>query len=1144
MLSPNRIFHLCLTFALALVVCAPFLQGQSTSSSITIVVQDSSGAKIGNASVQVTNTATNARATATADANGEYDILSLTPGSYELKVTADGFPAYSQSGIVLQLNQHPTVHVELPVGGVTQEVRVIADVNGLEKTSSTLSSEVNGRQIENLPLNARDPYSLLVLAPSFSGSISNDYNGVYYSINGGPTMYGDILVDGIPAGFPTVQGYQGVGVFPSVDAIGEFRLLATNMPAEYGRTLDGVLNVVFKTGSNQLHGSAFEFHRDNFLAANTYFNNRNHVKLPAFRRNQFGGMLGGPIYKNKLFFLLNAEQLTQESFTSLTATVPTPDQLAGKFSSTYTASGKPVTIYNPFSTHYDADSKTYLRDAYADNSIPIEQLSAVGQRLLKYFPPANATPSNPYTNANNYYAVGNVNAPVRAWDVRVDHDIDSKSRFFARYSNRYVWTTNPTLMPKGLEAATTNVDSGDYSQGATTGYSRALTARDLFDVHFGFARTAYYYRNKSLGFEAASLALPALINDAPGNSGVSYFPSFATSGYMSLGAGAYRHNAFMSSSLLSSLTMQRGKHFFKFGFDGRQIRVNDHEISQASGNFSYGTNWTQGPNANTAGSAIGNGFASLLIGMGSGQLIQDFKNVATESYYMAEYLQDDWHILPNLTLNLGARYDYDTPRTERFNRMNYFDPDAATTLAQNIPGIKGGLVYVGVDGRSRHQYIKDWNNLAPRVGLAWSVDRNTVVHAGSGIVYGGSNQAASGDASPTGWSQTDTWVSSLDGVTPYRTIDNPFPDGFAAITPVKSGTLTGAGGSIAGLIRRSPTPYSMQWNLDVQRQLPYSVTADIAYVGNRSRQLISSYESGENWNQLPTAELTKGTALQKSVTNPFYGNSAMHGTLAAATTTAGQLMLPYPQFTSVLIYHMMGSDAQYDSMQLSMNKRMSSGLQLSGSYVWAKSFDNNNNHQDSYRPKADYAISSTDVHQRFVGSYMYQLPIGRDRKWGSHLSRWQDDLIGGWELNGITTFQSGTPLKISASNTLSSWNYQQLYANTNHQNAAYSGSAKSRLTKYFNTANFSQPAAFTLGNGPAFYNALRAPGVDNTDFSIFKEISAYERCSLQLRVESFNVFNRTQFGGPDTTVTDAAFGTISSQSNSPRQVQFAAKLTF
>lgn len=1143
MVNHSRLFRLFLTLMLAFALCTPFLQAQSTSSSISVIVQDSSGAQIRNASVQVTNTATNARAAATADANGAYNILNLPPNTYELKVTATGFPAYIQSGMVLQLNQHPTVHVVMPIGKETQEVTVTADVNGLETSSSTSSAEVTGQQIENLPLNARDPYSLLVLVPGFSGSIGNDYNGVYYSINGGPTMYGDILVDGTPAGFPTVQGYQGVGVFPSVDAIGEFRLLASNIPAEYGRTLDGVLNVVFKTGSNQLRGTVFEFHRDNYLAANTYFNNRNHVILPTFRRNQFGGVLSGPIYKNKLFFLLNAEQLTQQSFTSITATVPTTDQLAGNFSKTYTASGQPVTIYDPFSTYYDPDSKTYLRKAYENNIIKT-RLSTVGQRLLKYFPPANVKPSNPYTNANNYYAVGNVNAPVRSWDVRIDNDIDSRSRFFARYSNRYVWTTNPSLMPKGLEAATTNVDSGDNSQGASSGYSRALTDHDLFDVHFGFARTAYYYQNKSLGFQASSLALPSIINSAPGNSGVSYFPSFATSGYMSLGAGAYRHNAFMSSSLLSSLSMQRGKHFFKLGFDGRQIRVNDHEISQASGNFSYGTNWTQGPNANTAGSAIGNGFASLLVGMGTGQLIQDFKNVATESYYLAEYFQDDWHILPSLTLNLGVRYDYDTPRTERFNRMNYFDPNAASALSQNLSGVKGGLVYVGVDGRSRHQYIKDWNNFAPRVGLSWSVNQNTVIHAGSAIVYGGSNQAASGDATPTGWTQTDTWVSSLDGVTPYQTIDNPFPNGFAAITPVQSGTLTGAGGSIAGIIRRSPTPYSMQWNLDVQRQLPFSITTDIAYIGNRSRQLISSYESGENWDQLPSSFLSRGTALQASVANPFYGNSAMHGTLAAATTTAGQLLLPYPQFTSVMIYHMMGTDAQYDSLQLSLNKRMSSGMLLSASYVWAKSFDNNNNHQDSYNPKADYAISSGDIHQRFVASYVYQLPFGRGRKWGSHLSSWQDDLIGGWELNGITTFQGGTPLKISASNTLSAWNYQQLYANTNHQNAAYSGSAKSRLTKYFNTADFSQPAAFTLGNGPAFYNSLRAPGVDNTDFSIFKEISTYERYKLQLRIESFNIFNRTQFGGPDTTVTDAAFGTISSQSNSPRQVQFGAKLSF
>lgn len=1137
-----------LSIAISVLVLSAFpVLAQSTSSSINGTVQDSTGAVVSNAVILVTNTATNEHVTATAHSDGEYTVLNLPPGTYGLTVTAKGFPKYEQHGILLELNQHATIAVTLPVGSVQQDITVNADVNGLDTTSATLSSEVNGTSIQNLPLNTREPYSLLALVPGFSGTIGNDYNGVVYSINGGDSQFGDILVDGTPAGFPTVQGYQGVGVFPSVDAIGQFRLLASNFPAEYGRTLDGIVNVVYKSGTNQFHGTAFEFHRDNFLGANSFFNNRNGVGLQAFRRNQYGGVLDGPIWRDKVFFLVNVEQLSQVSAaTPLTATVPTLAQRAGDFSSTFASNGSLIKIYDPFTTTYNATTKTYSRTQYQGNKILPTELSNVGQHLLQYFPLPNATPSNSTTNANNYYAVGTTVSPVRAWDVRIDDTINAKSSIFARYSNRLVSSTPPTYLPSAISAATTTEDTGDQSNGVAIGYTNALTQRTVLDVRFGFARTLYDYRNKSLGFQDSSLGLPGFINSAPGNANISYFPTINTSGYLTLGQTGDRHNAFQTGSVLGALTLERGKHVFKIGFDGRQIRVNDHELSQAAGDFTFGTNFTQGPNASAASSTAGNGFASLLIGTGTGQVIQDSKNVATQSYYTAEYFQDDWRVVPKLTLNLGLRYDLDSPRTERFNQTNYFDPNAATPLSSDIQGITGGLVYVGVNGRSRHQYNIDWNNLAPRVGLAWNPLPNTVVHAGGAIVYGASNQAASGDAAPTGWAQTDTWVSSLDGVTPLNTIDNPYPSGFPAINPVQSGILTGAGGAISGVIQHSPTPYSIQWGLDIQQQIPFGITTDIAYVGNRGRQLITSFESGENADQLPTADLSLGSALSNSVANPFYGdpNIKSSQTLAAKTTTAGQLLLPHPQFTSVLVYHLMGGDSQYDGLQLTLNKRLSNGIQLQTSYTWSKNFDNGSSHQDSYNPKADYAISTQDIHQRFVLSYLYQLPFGRGRRWASNASKWEDYLIGGWQLNGITTLQGGQPLQILGTNSLSTYNFAKLYANTNFQNAAYHGPTKNRLTQYFNTADFSQPAAFTLGNGPAYYSNLRSPGVDNTDFSIFKELKPIEKVTLQIRAEAFNIANHPQFGSPNTTVTSTSFGTITSQSNSPRQVQFGGKLIF
>jgi len=1127
---------------------------QGTGASINGVVHDATGAIVENATVTATNTATNEQVTSTTQSGGEYTLLNLSPSTYKLTVTANGFSTYEQTGILLNVNQHATVNIALQLGAVQQQITVNADVTGLDTTSSELNSVVNGTSISNLPLNTRESYALLEMTPGFNGSIGNDYNAVSYSINGGRSNYGDILVDGTPASFPTVNGVEGVGIYPSVDAIGEFRLLAQDFPAEYGRTLDGIVNVVFKSGTNQYHGSAFEFIRNNDLDANDFFSNRKGVALPAFHRNQFGGLLGGPIYRNKTFFLVSSEILLQNAFQSLTTTVPTLKQRDGDFSETYGSNGKLITIYDPYTTTLNPDgSGTYLRTAYADNkitSMPNEE-SKVGVNILNYYPKPNTT-GDTVTNANNYYATGSTPTQTIAWDVRIDHTISDRQKVFGRYSNRYYESNPHALFPAAQAIAEGLIDGEDFSRGFTAGYTASVTPRIIYDARLGFARTLYNYLNNSLGFQDSTLGLPSSIDAAPGVTPL--FPQISPSGYVSLGNNGQRHNAFMNYALLSSLTIEHGKHIFKLGFDGRMIRVNDNEASYGAGGFSFPTSWTQGPNPNTASSNAGNGIASMLIGLGSGYVMQDYKNVATQSFYWAGYFQDDWRILPTLTLNLGVRYDVDSPRTERFNRMNYFDPDASSPLSTDIAGLTGGLQFVGVKGHGRHQYAYDKNNFAPRVGFAYTPRTSTVVHGGFAVVYGASNQAAAGTVGPYGWRVQTNWVSTLDNITPYTcpttgtclggNLDNPFPQGFSTPPGATDGLWTGAGSLMEGVLRRDPTPYTLQWGLDLQETLPFNITADIAYAGNRGRQMIQSGEGGMDLDQLPTQYLYMGSALNNLVSNPFYGDSRVTGTLSASTVTKEQLLLKYPQYLQMWPLRSPGGDTQYDGLQMSLNKRLSGGVQLQGSYVLAKAFDNGTTHQDTFSPMADYAVSSIDVHQRFIFSYIYELPIGRGRRFGSKMPGWGNVMIGGWQINGITTIQGGTPLGVSASNTLSSFNFQTLYANTNYQAPSYSGPAKNRLSKYFNTADFSQPASFTLGNGPARYSHLRAPGVDNSDFSLFKEFNPVERLKAQFRAEAFNVFNHPQFSSPNTTVTSSSFGTITSQANSPRQIQFGLKLLF
>jgi len=1136
--------------AMVLALSSPLAVAQETGASINGTVRDSTGAVVNNAEVTATDTATNARVTQQSQSGGEYTLLNLQPGTYTLNVTAPGFSRYEQTGILLNLNQHATLDIYLQLGSTQQQVVVDADVTSLDTTSATLNSEVTGESISNLPLNTRESYSLLEMVPGFFGSIGNDYNAVGYSIDGGDASYGDILVDGTPAGFPTVNGVQGVGIFPSVDAIGEFRLLAQDYPAEFGRSLDGLLNVVFKSGTNKFHGTGFEFIRTSNMDANDFFSNLNKVPLPNFHRNQFGGILDGPIYKDKTFFLISTELLLQNQFQSLTTTVPTLLQRTGDFSQTYGPNGSPVVIYDPYTTTLDPATGNYTRTPYPGNVIPVSDQSKVAQNVMKYFPLPNV-PGNPTTNANNYYANGSTIEQTISWDVRVDHTISDRQKVFGRYSNRYYDSDPGPLFPAADAVGEGLINGEDFSRGITAGYTATVNPRAIFDARLGFARTLYNYLNNSLGFQDSVLGLPSSIDAASGVTPL--FPQMDPAGYDGLGNSGERHNAFMSYSLLSSLTLERGKHIFKMGFDGRMIRVNDNEASYGAGGFTFGTNWTQGPNPNAASTYAGNGLASMLIGMGTGYMIQDYKDVATQSYYFAEYLQDDWRVTPKLTLNLGIRYDLDSPRTERFNRMNYFDPTVASPLATAIPGLTGGLEFVGVDGHSRHQYHVDWNNFAPRVGFAYAATPSTVVHGGFGQVYGASTQEAAGTVGPYGWRVQTNWVESLDGITPYQcpttgpclggNLDNPFPQGFTTPPGSADGLLTGVGSDLEGVLQRDATPFSLQWNLDVQQKLPFGLIGDIAYVGNRGRQLIQSGEGGMDLDQLPSSDLSLGSALNASVANPFYG-SITTGSLAAQTTSREQLLLKYPQWLEMWPLREQGGNSQYDGLQITVNKRLSSGVQLQGSYVLSKNFWNGTTHQDTFHPMADYAIASQDIHQRFVMSYIYQLPFGRGRMFGSHITSWEDSVLGGWQINGITTLQGGNPLQIDASNTLSSFNFQTLYADTNFQNASYSGSVKKRYNKYFNTADFSQPAAFTLGNGPAYYNHLRGPGLDNTDFSLFKEFNPLEKLKAQFRAEAFNVFNHPEFSNPNTSVTSSSFGEITSQANSPRQLQFGLKLLF
>jgi hypothetical protein len=1129
-----RIWVLCL--ALALLAGSPVL-GQSITGTILGRVLDPSGAAVPNAAVIVTNTGTNARFEARTEGGGNYTAPQLAPGNYVLEASAQGFKKFHQEGIRVAVEAQVRLDITLTVGELAESVNVVAEAAQLETTNAALGKVVDNRAIVNLPLNTRNVYSLIFSTPGVTGYVGNNYGEMRYGVNGARARMMDTLIDGVTASHATVNGFAGISVFPSVDAIEEFKVMSANYSAEFGRSMGSVLNVVFKSGTNQFHGSVYEFLRNSVLDSNNFFDNMRGRKLASFKRSQAGYVLSGPLRHDKTFFMTSLEILRARTFANSTTTVPTVLERRGDFSQTFTlVNNQPVMVqvFNPFTTRRSGSA--FVRDPFPGNVVPASMFDPVAPNVIKYYPQPN-TPGRAYTNADNYSQSGSAQNNITQHDYRIDHNISPKQRFFARYSTRLNESVPLKSFPQDLTIAEGRIVEEDHVHGAVADYTNTLSPTMIFTARAGFARTLYVYNNQGLGFVPSSLGLPRYIDLA---ADYLRFPVLSASGYVGLGAGDHRRNAFMSYTWLGALTKISGRHTVKTGFETRLIRTNVFESSRSSGNFSFSTGWTRGPDPQRAAATAGNGMASLLLGTADGSLILNYKNDATQSFYYAAYVQDDWRITNKLSLSIGLRWDMDTPRTERYDRTNYFDQTVQSPLSSIVPGLQGGLVFLGRNGVPRTQFPYDWNNFAPRIGLAYQLNSKTVFRAGYALVYGASLQAAAGTIGTQGFRSDFAMISSLDGVTPLNLLRNPFPDGFPPPPGASAGLLTQLGQNIEAVTRDTVSPMTRQINFNIQRELPFHMLFEVAYVSTRGYHLNRSQEGGISLNQLPASFMAQGTKLNELVANPFYGKGGT-GVIGQATVSRGQLARPYPQFSHVLPIYQDGANSWYNSLQTTLNKRISRGLGFSGSYTWAKMLDENQSHQDSYNIRASRALSDQDLAHRFVMGYVYELPFGRNRRFGGNWSKWLDLAVGQWQFNGITTFQSGTPIGMSVSNTAGIYN-QTLFANNNGKSGKLSGPVHQRLNRYFDTSVFSQPPPFTFGNMTPRVPDIRVDGIRSHDLSLFKDFRILERLRAQFRGEFLNAFNTPRFGGPNTSVTSSSFGVISSQANAPRQIQFGLKL--
>ncbi len=1129
-------FVLPLVAALSVWLAASPAFAQSSTGLVSGTVRDSTGAVIPNAAINITHLETDRQVTVVTNERGQYVSLPLSVGNYRVEAVLSGFKRAVRRGIKLEVQQNAEVDFVLEVGELAERVEVVADAPLLESSTSSLGRVVDNRRIQELPLNTRNVYDLVRLTPGITGSIAGRFDGMNWSVYGTRRRSMDILIDGATATHPTVTGYTAITVFPSVDAIQEFKVMGAGVPAEFGRSIGTVLNVVYKSGSNDFHGSVYDFLRNSVFDANNFFANRRGEKLASFKRNQFGGVLSGPIRKGSTFFMASYEGLRERRLSTQLVTVPTLLQREGNFSETLTRDARPILVFNPLTTSANP-SGGFIRDAFRGNIIPRDQMDAAGVNVIRYFPLPNQ-PGDRFTGRNNYARSGSAALNTNNYDFRVDRQISAAQRTFVRYSQRNLRDVPAVLFPSELTIAEGRIVNEDRAKNMVAEHSYALSANTVWTTRLGVSRTFFPFLNQGIGFAPSSLGLPRIIDTAVDQT---MFPTFGVNGYVSLGHRDHRLNAGNTYTLSSSLAQTRGAHTLKFGFEGRMFRSNTTELRAPSGEFQFNEAFTQGPDPLRASATAGNSVASLLLGTGrSGdRLFTKYKEEAAQSFYLAGYVQDDWRVTSRLTLNLGLRYDLDTPRTERFNRLNYFDPNVRSPLAGRVPGfpdLRGGLIYQGVEGHGRHQYQWDALNFSPRLGAAYRISGRTVLRAAYAHIYAASFKAASGTDTPYGFRGETPWISTLDGITPLNRLSNPYPNGFTPPRGAADGLLSAVGEGFRPKFADDKVPWTRQWNITVQRELPAQALVEIGYVGTRGRELaLERYP-----NQLDPRHMALGSRLNQLVDNPFY-TVIPRGILAGPRVRQAQLLRPFPQFDELVGARDTGGSSWYNGLLVSGRKRLSHGIEFEGSYTFSKTLDVGEDPvQNEYDKLASRAVAATDITHRTVMSFIYELPFGKGRYWAGDAPSAVQWLVGGWQINGIVSIQSGTPLAISASNTAGIFN-PRTSANNNGRSGKLTGPAQQRLERWFNTSVFSQPEPFTFGTAGTRIANLRADGIRNFDLSLFKEFRPLERMQVQFRLEALNAFNTPQFAGPNTSVTSTASGQVTAQANAPRQLQFGLK---
>ena len=1139
--------------ALLLLCSSPQSFAQEVRASITGIIQDSSGAPIPGARIVVSNLQQNVSVETQSNATGNYVTPFLAPGEYKMTVQFTGFRQYVRSSIILETQDRARVDVTLTLGDVAESITVTDSVALVESETASRSQVIANKLIEDVPTQGRNPFQLawaaagVVKTGDWRFLRSFDTGGTSnFSVNGGRSRENEILVDGIS----DVRPNRSVVHVPTMETVQEFKVLTNTYDSQYGRTGGGTVSIVTKGGANDFHGTLFEYFQADDLNANQFELNRGGVEKPPMTVNTYGFFLSGPVFvpkffdgRNKLFWTLSYEAMRQRSADPGLETFPLDEWRTGNFSGLRNAQGDEVAIFDPLTTAPDGS-----RSQFPNNVIPGSRINPIAANVLGFYPSPNTAGDGP-AHINNYVYPSRWVADMDQWSGRLDYALNANNRVYFRYAQNpfsefrgLVWGGSNAAEPTGNAPLLRN--GRNWAADWTSTLSPSVT----FNLRAGLSRWEETSGNSfGAGYNPATLGFSnALVSQFA----ALQFPRFDIGQYQNIGSDRLLSSSPTDSySLQPNLNTVIGAHFLKMGAEFRRYNSLSNNPGQASGSYTFGRNWTQ-ELAAQASATSGNELATFLLGYPSSGYVDLNMNPAYQNHYYAFYFNDDWKVSSRLTLNLGLRWDYETPLTERYDRqLRGFDVNAASPIDGQVPGLnlRGAVMFAGVDGNPRTAFNPDKNNIQPRIGAAFRVTDKLVVRGGYGLYYLGQSE----NGSALGFSQRSNVIASTDGdLTPAVSLQNPFSNlpGGRLLQPIGSseGAASFLGQSITINQLDRPLPASHQYSFDIQYELPGNMLAEVGYTGNQTRNLPVNIE---NINAIPASELGRRTAsgsidtayYTDQVANPMAGQIPNNPALNRATIARQRLLVPFPQYDKITLQNVAIGKQYYHGMQAKLTKRFSRGVAFLANYGIGKTIE-----QVSFRNDQDFNLSDPDasdlekrsanqidIPQKLVIAGVWELPFGKGRAFGADWAAPVNFLLGGWSLNGNVTFQKGWAIDYPNANQLAPGS------------AALSGSNGLRA---FDTSLWGglKQEPFTLRQFPTRFGDVRIPGYKNLDASIAKAFPINEKLRAQFRFEMINAFNHPWFAQVQSLdVTNAQFGQLNPvQRNLPRWLKLGLVLSW